>query len=399
MRTLATAPRRGGLATRLLTGQVLVLLAGAVTAGVVAALIGPVVFHDHLMRAGLSHGPTQLYHIETAYRDASLVSLGVGLAVALIAATGVTWLFMRRLRRPLDRVAAGARDVARGRYTTRIPEMRSGTELDELAAAFNVMAARLEDIENTRRRMLADLAHELRTPIATLVAYHDGLHDGVASLGGESRTVLAAQTGRLTRLADDIDEVVTAEEGRLTMHPGTVPVADLLWGVHTEMRDRYARKGVNLVIAADRAAGLYVTVDRRRMAQALSNLLTNALRHTPPGGTVTISAHRSAGRAVIAVADTGDGIPAGQLPRIFERFYRGDGARDRDQSGSGIGLTITKAIIDAHGGRITAASDGVGRGAAFEITLPLAARGASSMTAGTVPGTRPGAAPGTRDGR
>ena len=372
MKTRATRPLRGGLTTRLLIGQILVLLAGAVTAGAVAAIIGPLVFHDHLMRVGKGDDAAELTYIEMAYRDASLLSVGVGLLVALVAATGVTWFFTRRLRRPMRLVAAGAREVARGHYATRIPDVGSGTELGELAAAFNAMAARLEDIKNTRRRMLADLAHELRTPIATLVAYHDGLHDGIATLSEESRTILATQTGRLTRLADDIDEVVTAEEGRLDLRLETVAVSDLLWAMHNETRDRYAHKGVNLVVDADGAAGLRVTVDRRRIAQALANLLANALRHTPPGGRVTISAVRTRGAAASTVADNGDGIPAGQLPRIFERFYRGDAARAHGQTGSGIGLTITKAIIDAHDGHITAESRGPGEGAAFTMTLPRA---------------------------
>lgn len=371
MKNRATRRLHVGLTTRLLIGQILVLLAGVVTAGVIAATVGPPIFHDHLMRAGLSHGPTQLAHIEMAYRDASLISVGVGLAVAIVAATGVTWIFTRRLRRPLALVTAGAREIARGHYATRIPDVASGTELDEVAAGFNAMAARLEDIENTRRRMLADLAHELRTPIATLVAYHDGLHDGIATLDDDTHTVLAAQTGRLTRLADDIDEVTAAEEGRLDLRPDTVAVADVVWAMHNEMRERYKGKGVNLVIDTDHAAGLRVTADRRRIAQALANVLTNALRHTPAGGTVIITAARTGGDAAITVADNGDGIDAGQLPRIFERFYRGDAARTHGQSGSGIGLTITKAIIDAHGGSITATSAGAGLGATVAITLPL----------------------------
>lgn len=371
-----------GLTTRLLVGQVLVLLAGAITAGTVAAVIGPPVFHEHLLQAGLNHGPTQLHHIELAYRDASLISVGVGLAVALVAATGVTWVFTRRLRRPLARVAAGARQIARGNYATRIPEPASGTELDELAAAFNTMAARLEDIENTRRRMLTDLAHELRTPIATLVAYHDGLHDGLASLGDDTRVLLTTQTQRLTRLADDIDEVAAAEEGRFSLRLDTLPASDLAWAVHNEMRDRYSRKGVNFVVDTARAAGARVTVDRRRLAQGLTNLLTNALRHTPTGGTVTITVEQARGTVTITVSDNGDGIGAVQLPRIFERFYRGDAARTRDQAGSGIGLTITKSIIGALGGDITAASDGPGLGATFTVTLPRATHDSRADTGG-----------------
>lgn len=377
MRPSIWASLRGSLATRLLAGQVLVLLAGAITAGAVAAVIGPPLFHDHLLQAGLSTS-APFDHVEMAYRDASLISLGVGLAVALVAATMVTWFSTRRLRHPIDLVTGGAREISRGHYDVRIPAMQSGTELDDVAAAFNTMADRLQDVENTRRRMLADLAHELRTPIATLVAYHDGLHDHVTVLGEESRAALSAQTERLTRLADDIDDVVTAEEGRLDLHLEACAVPDLLWAVHDEMRDRYAHDDVRLVVDGDEP-NLFVTIDRRRMTQALINLLTNALRHCGPGDTVTLTASRRGGDAVIAVVDTGDGIPPTQLPHLFERFYRGDTARDRDRAGSGIGLTITKAIVDAHRGHITAASDGPGHGARLTITLPLTVGDGSAL--------------------
>ncbi len=371
-------PRRTvsrGLAARLLVGLSIVLLAGALTTGLVAAIVGPSIFHEHLLQAGHAQNAPELTHIELAYRDASLISLGVGLAVAIVAATGVTWFFTRRLRRPLGLVAAGAREIARGHYTTRIPDLGSGTELDELAAAFNAMAARLEGVEDTRRRMLADLAHELRTPIATLVAYHDGLHDGITTLGPDSRSVLTEQTDRLARLADDIDEVSTAEEGRLHLDLHTESITALLRSAHDGMRDLYADKDVNLVVDPAGATGLRVSIDRQRIGQVMTNLLTNALRHTPTGGTVTITARRgdrdgSGDETGITVTDTGEGMTPEQLTHAFERFYRGDSARTRDRAGSGIGLTISKAIIDAHGGSLTAASPGPGHGATFTLTLP-----------------------------
>jgi len=365
------APRASrGLAARLLAGQSVVLLAGALTAGVVAVLVGPPIFHEHLVEAGHPANGPELTHLETAYRDASLISVGVALLISMVAAIAVTWFFTRRLRRPLAQVTGAAQELSRGHYATRVPDVGSGTELDTLAEAFNIMAARLEGVEDTRRRLLSDLAHELRTPIATLSAFHEGLHDGVASLGPESRAVLAEQTDRLARLADDIDEVSTAEEGRLQLTLQVEPVDDLLWAAHSEMRDRYALKGVHLAVDVAGVAGLRVRVDRGRFGQVLTNLLTNALRHTPAGGTVRLTARRVHDETTVSVADNGEGMTLEQLAHAFERFYRGDSARTREHSGSGIGLTISRALVDAHGGRLSATSPGPGQGTTLTVVLP-----------------------------
>mgnify|MGYP003606548911 CR=1 FL=1 len=383
--TTTHSPSSTGLATRLLAGQAIVLVAGALTVGLVAAVIGPPIFHQHLLEAAHQQNSHELVHIEMAYRDSSLISVGIGLLISLLAAGAVTWFLTRRLRRPLEQVTHAARELTLGHYATRVPAIAAGTELETLAAAFNTMAARLDSVEDTRRRMLSDLAHELRTPIATISAYHEGLHDGVTSLGPESRAALEEQTQRLARLADDIDEVSTAEEGRLALDLRSHHVTDLLWAAHEGMRDRYATKGVNLLIfpagqqypdgvnllVDDRSvAGLQVLVDRSRIGQVLTNLLNNALRHTPAGGTVIISAVSDRDHVSITVSDNGDGMTPEQLEHAFERFYRADFARTHDRTGSGIGLTISRAIINAHGGSLTAASSGPDQGSTLTINLP-----------------------------
>ena len=322
-----------GLATRLLAGQGIVLTAGALTVGLVAALIGPPIFHQHLIAAGHQQNSPELVHIEMAYRDASLISIAGGLLMSLIAAGAVTWYLTRRLRLPLQQITHAARELTRGRYATRVPVIASGTELETLAAAFNTMATRLDTIEDTRRRMLSDLAHELRTPIATLIAYHDGLHDGLAVLGPESRAALEEQTHRLSRLADDIDAVSTAEEGRLALDLHEYAATDLLWAAHEGMRDAYATKGTNLVVQASSNPSHRIRADRNRIGQVMANLLSNALRHTPPGGTVIIGAHQSADQMCLTVTDDGEGMTPEQLEHAFERFYRGDAARTRDRPG------------------------------------------------------------------
>jgi signal transduction histidine kinase len=358
---------RRGLAARLLAGQSVVLVAGALTAGLVAAVIGPPIFHEHLLRAGHREASPELRHIELAYRDASLISLAVGLLISLLAASAVTWFLSRRLRRPLQDLTDAANELTSGRYDVRVPDVGSSTELDTLASAFNAMAGRLQGVESTRRRMLSDLAHELRTPIATLVAYHDGLADGVTPLGPQALAVLSEQTARLARLADDIDEVSAAEEGRMELDIRRWPVDQVVRAAVEPLRERFGSARVELAVHADDAT---TRCDRDRLVQVLTNLLTNALRHTPPGGRVTVNATAAAGGTTLTVTDTGDGLTAEQLSHVFERFYRADAARSRDRSGSGIGLTISKAIVEAHGGRLTAASDGPGRGATFTVTLP-----------------------------
>lgn len=361
------------LAGRLMLGQAIVLLASVLTAGLVASIVGPPIFHGHLTESGHAENSPELAHIELAYQQASAVALGVALFTSLACAIVVTWFVSRRLRQPLDELTDAARELSRGHYARRVPTMGGGTELETLGAAFNTMASRLEDIENTRRRLLSDLAHELRTPIATLALYHEGLFDGITDLGVDTQTVLTSQTARLTRLADDIDDVSRAEEGRLSLERASCLVGDLLLRSAEAARGRYQDKGVDLTLDLGETDGLSVNVDPNRIGQVLGNLLANSLRHTPPGGHVTISGRPQPQGAVITVADDGDGIPADQLTHVFERFYRGDTARSRESSGSGIGLTISKAIVDAHGGTIGVVSDGSGRGAVFNIVLPRAA--------------------------
>lgn len=363
-----------GLASRLMLAQVLVLVASILTAGLVALFVGPPLFHQHLLESGHSDDSPELVHIEQAYRDASVVSLGVALIIALVCAAAVTWYVTRRLQAPLVVLTDAARELSRGHLATRVPESGSGTELNALGGAFNLMAGQLEQTEDTRRRLLSDLAHELRTPITTLKLCCEGLRDGVTPWDERTDRVMTEQTDRLARLSEDIDDVSRAEEGRMALEKDVVPVGELVWSASQTQREAFTRRGVNLVAEAESAPGVAVFVDRRRMGQVLDNLLGNALRHTPEGGSVRLFARQTSNEVEIVIADTGEGIPPHQLAHVFERFYRGDTARDRDRGGSGIGLTISRAIVDAHGGGLTASSDGSGRGATFTVALPVSPR-------------------------
>ncbi len=363
--------RRPGLAGRLLTAQLLVIGAGVLTFALVALAAGPPLFRIHI-REALGAAPAAVArHLGDAFTTAAGIAIGVGTAASLLTAAAVSLLIARRLARPIHQLEGAAAQLAGGDYATRMQPAGLGPELDTLTAAFNTMAAALQTTEANRRRLLADAAHELRTPLATLDAYLEGLADGVRSPGPGTWKIMAAQTARLRRLADDIALVSRAEENQLPLQRIRVTPADVVTAAVTAAQPGYESKGVDL--AAQAPAGLPdLLADPDRLAQVLGVLLSNALRHTPPGGRVTVAAETAGPSVQITVADTGDGIAASHLPHLFERFYRADAARDRAHGGSGIGLTIARALVTAHGGTITAASDGPGSGARFTITLPAA---------------------------
>jgi signal transduction histidine kinase len=362
--------RPAGLAARLLASFVLVVLSGSVTAWLVATAVSPGLFHSHMAQAGMGGSALATAHAEQAFRSANGLSLTFALIASLIVAVAVAVYLTRRLDRSLRPLSSAAADVSLGRYDVRVPLPGLGAEFDDLAVAFNRMAGQLQRVEQTRRRLLGDLAHELRTPVATLGAYLDGLEDGVATLDADTIEVLRTQTRRLGRLAEDVSAVSRAEEHQLTLQPVPIAPAELVAAAVAVAADRYAERGVTLT--QDVPAALpSVLADPDRLGQVLGNLLDNALRHTPAAGTVCVTAdQRADGMIRLQVRDTGEGISAEHLPHLFERFYRVDAARDRGRGGSGIGLAIVKALVEAHGGRVSAASGGPGHGATFTLTLP-----------------------------
>lgn len=359
--------RNSGLAARLFATQLIVVAASLLGAVAVATLAGPPLFHEHLELAGIPGGSPELFHVEQAYRDANLITLAVALGTGLACALLASFLLSRTIRTPLEQLTAAAAEVAHGNYDVRVPVLGAGVELDSLARAFNMMADQLTRTEETRQRILSDLAHEMSTPVSVLSVYLEGLQDEVVEWNPTTDAVMAEQLARLTRLVEDIDDVSRAEEGRIDLDPAPLPLANLLETCAAAVRENYAAKGVTLTTAADADV---LIADRQRLAQVLDNLLSNALRHTPPKGTVSLTATGTSDTVLIRVTDTGDGMTADQLTHIFERFYRGDTARDRDHGGSGIGLTISHALIAAHGGTLTASSAGPGHGSEFTIELP-----------------------------
>lgn len=357
-----------GLRTRLLSAQALVLAAGAGTTGLVAAVVGPPLFREHLHRAGVSGDSAEQMHAEEAYVYATVISIGVASCVAILAALIVTWYFGRRLQRSLTEVSQAATAIADGHYDSRVPPAHLGAEFDSLESSFNQMAGRLEAVDASRRRLFSDLAHEIRTPVSVLEAYFEAIEDGVRSLDPETVSMLRQQTHRLVRFAGDAGALAKAEESPATVTPAPVSADTVVTAAVAAAQDRFDDKGVTLSWRADEDLPA-LWADPHRLAQILGNLLDNALRHTPAGGQVTIDAATGPDRNVtLTVTDTGEGIPAEHLPHVFERFYRADSARDRDHGGSGIGLAIVKALVEAHRGQISATSSDTGT--AFTIVLP-----------------------------
>ena len=351
-----------------MVAQALVLGAGALTTWLVASAMGPGLFREHLTRAGDTHTPAESAHIEEAFGTALLLSVTVALLAAVAAALAVSWYFSRRVQRSIAAVTSAAAGIAAGRLDSRVPSPGLGAEFDTLAEGYNALAAQLEAVEVTRRRLLADLAHELRTPLATIEAHLEAVEDGVRDLDANTLDVIGSSTRRLRRLAEDISAVSRAEEGTLEIHPRAAGAGPIAGVAVAAAEDRFAAKGVEVCL--DAQDHVQVWGDPERIGQVLTNLLDNALRHTARGGTVTVTCRAVDHEVEYSVSDTGEGITAEHLPHVFDRFYRADTARDRGHGGSGIGLSIARALAEAHGGRINAESPGPGKGATFRVRLP-----------------------------
>lgn len=357
--------------TRLLIALGVVVIGCSVSAWFVASALAPGIFHDHLGQAGIDHDSAEAAHVEEAFTVSIILAWGLAVAIAVVLAMVVSWYLTRRVQHSVTAVTSSTAEIAGGRYDTRVLSPGLGREFDDLTDSVNELARRLDATEATRRRMLADLGHEMRTPLATLDSYLEAIDDGIHTFDDDDvRNVLWTATRRLERLASDIVDVSRAEEHLTRLRPGPSTTRALVTTAVDAARERYEGKGVQLRAHAD--GDTPVTVDSDRMGQVLGNLLDNALRHTPAGGAVTVSTRAGRRHVEITVSDSGEGIAPQHLDHIFDRFYRADMSRGRHSGGSGIGLTITRALVEAHGGTIRAHSDGPGRGASFTVEIPLA---------------------------
>jgi signal transduction histidine kinase len=294
------------------------------------------------------------------------------LVVGVVAATvslGVARQMARGMTQPLRDMASAARRMEIGDYSVRV-QTRSRDEVGRLATAFNRMSGELENLEQSRRDLVANVSHELKTPITAIRAHLENLLDGVEQPDPATLGVMLAQVERLGRLVDQLLDLSRLESGEVPLRIETLPLQPLVDDLISEIDMALPGRGVRF--RNDVPADLPdLSADRERVHQVLFNLVDNAVRFTPAGGSVTVSARLRNGSVEVEVSDTGAGIPPEHLPRLFERFYRADPARARGDGGTGIGLAIARSVVEAHGGHIGAKSE-PGRGSVFTFDLPSA---------------------------
>jgi two-component system sensor histidine kinase BaeS len=334
-------------------------------------------FRDYLavQQPGMGHhgqaamaaaGTPERVFLESIHR--SLYWVG---AVILVAGLAVSYLLAQSITVPIRKLSAAAAAIAKGHYGRQVT-VPSGDEVGRLTAVFNLMSRSLADADASRRRFLADVAHELRTPLAIIQGNLEGMAEGVVERSDEMLASLCEEAAHLNRLITDLRDLSLAEGGQLVLEKEATDVNMLVLRAVSMLEPLAQEKGVTLV--SEPGSVPVSVLDPRLINQVLYNLLTNSLRHTPSGGRVTVTT----GAAVrqgrnwlrIAVADTGCGIDAADLPFVFDRFYRADRSRDRRSGGSGLGLAIVRELTEIHGGRVTAASE-PGRGSTFTVFLPV----------------------------
>jgi histidine kinase len=362
---------RQHLGWKLFVSYIVVIIVGVVSLAVAAEFHTPSALERHMANMGAAMGGGMMGgmmgDLTTNFRTAVNEILLVAALIATGTAVAVSTFVTRRIVHPIQQMKTAARRIANGRYEERI---QTGGE-DELA-----------ETEARRRRLIGDVAHELRTPLSSIQGVMEGLEDGVLPAEPATFADVQREVRRLQRLVQDLEELSRAEAGQIGLETAVVTPDTFIRPASERLRLQFEEKGVTLT--TDIPPNLPpVNVDVSRMTQVVLNLLGNALQYTPSGGSVSIQCSVSSKQLsvdcplnsdhclLITVTDTGVGIAPEHLPHIFERFYRVDKSRARSGGGSGIGLTISKHLVEMHNGRLTASSPGPGQGSTFTIALPL----------------------------
>jgi signal transduction histidine kinase len=298
--------------------------------------------------------------VVSALSQLSVIAIVAVFAMTFLAATFVR--VMRRVGSPIGDIVEAADRVSAGDFSVRVAE-RGPPPLRSIARAFNKMTDRLQAQDRQRRHLMADIAHELRTPLTVVQGRLEGLLDGVYPRDDAHVSEALADTRILARLIDDLRTLAHSESGALSLQRETTDLVVLIHDVARSLEAEANAAGVTIRVGESMNLPL-VDIDPLRIREVIANLVTNALHHTPPGGVVSIDGEAESDRVVMTVADTGTGVAAEDLPKIFDRFYKGTGSR-----GSGLGLTIARNLVVAHGGEIRADSE-PGRGTTITFTLP-----------------------------
>jgi signal transduction histidine kinase len=360
------------LTVRLVVSHLAVAVLGGAATFVVVRLLTPAIVERMGMNgAGPMMGQAGQGSLRTQVTDAVTQALWIGLGVGVLAAAAAGVFAAGRLVRPLRRLSETTRLVAAGRYDVRV-ERPQEAELAELADDVNTLAATLADTEARRTRLLGEVAHEMRTPLTVIDGQVEGMIDGVLPTGAEELGRVSDEVRRLRRLSDDLSALSRAEEGRLALVLGRVDLGAVVAAAAERLRPQADDAGLDLTVSVP-SRPVEVTGDADRLAQVVTNLVGNSVRATPEGGSVDVVVRGDGSAASVSVADSGEGLAPDDLHRVFERFYRVAGRRGAGEGGgSGIGLTIARGIVAAHGGELVAASPGPGRGATFTVRLPAA---------------------------
>ncbi len=313
---------------------------------------------------------TQVGGEENAFHQRLMATILRTGALTTLLAISVGFVLTKVTLQPLKELEAATEQIASGNLSARV-EVQAQDEVGALALRFNRMAADLERQDQLRRRLMNDIAHELRTPLTVMQGHLEALQDGVFPLSQENLQPVYEQTLLLKRLVNDMRDLALAEAGQMALDRAPMDPNALLQRVAARFQPTAEQRDIHLEVHVEEGLAP-LEADAQRMEQVLGNLLSNALRHTPSGGRVTLRADEAPGGLRITVQDTGEGIAPEDLPHIFERFYRGDPSRHRSEGQSGLGLAIARELVRAHGGEITARST-LGQGAVLEIYLPRTA--------------------------
>jgi signal transduction histidine kinase len=295
--------------------------------------------------------------------------------VAVAVAVAITFFLSRRILSPIKALTLASKRLGQGDFSQRV-QFADKSEIGELAQTFNSMASDLERAEQLQRNMVADIAHELRTPLSNIKGYLEAVRDGVIKPDAKTIRSLDEEAILLSRLVDDLQDLALAEAGELKLVCQTEDVSKLINQTVAAIQAQTMTK--ELLVSIDLPDRLPpVNVDYHRISQVLRNLLENAAAHTAKGGSITVTARQQGNWVEVSVTDTGEGIPAEDLPNIFERFYRVDKSRTRATGGSGLGLTIAKRLVEANGGKIEVQSE-LGKGSRFSFTIPVVEQSSSA---------------------
>jgi len=370
---------RERLAAKLFLSNLIVILVGVIILAITIEITIPTAFNRHMgmmtdngmgmMGQGQGQGLGRT--LFDNFRASLYESLGYAVIASVFVALLVSWFLSRRIVAPVRTLTHASQHIADGHYAERV-QVTGTDEIAQLATRFNQMTTQLEQVETMRRQLIGDVTHELRTPLTSIKGYMEGLVDGVLPSTPETFNQIHREADRLSRLVDDLQELSRVEARAYSLDLRSVAVSNLVQTTVKRLSPQARDKRINLhsSLPADLPP---LQADEDRITQVLVNLVANAIQYTPEGGDVTICAARQADEIHISVKDTGVGIPPEHLANLFTRFYRVDKSRSRNAGGgSGIGLTIAKHLVEAHGGRIWAESKGDGQGSTFTFSLKIA---------------------------